>query len=179
VEDLSLHILDIAENSIDAGATRIEIKIVINTFDDRLILQIKDNGQGMDDNYMKKIRDPYFTTKTSKRFGLGIPLLAQSAEECKGRVAIESALNRGTTITAEFQQSHIDRKPIGDIGATMMVLIDGHPEINFLLSFERNGFFYEFNSEDIKRELNGTPINLPSVLKLIKDDINEAIKEGL
>jgi anti-sigma regulatory factor (Ser/Thr protein kinase) len=177
MEDLSLHILDIVENSIEAEADKIEIEIVINMSENKLILRIKDNGKGMGDETIRTIRDPFFTTKKVRRFGLGIPLLAQSAEECGGNLDIKSKCGEGTTITAEFQYSHVDRKPIGDIGATMAVLIAGHPEKHFTFSYKRNSFSYVFDSEEIKKELGGIPINLPSVLKLIKEDINSAIKE--
>jgi anti-sigma regulatory factor (Ser/Thr protein kinase) len=178
MEDLSLHILDIAENSIDAGAKKVEIEIIVRTSDDRLMLRIRDDGKGMDEDMIRMVKDPFFTTKTvrQKKFGLGIPLLAQAAEECNGRFSIESEVGKGTVITAEFQHSHIDMKPLGDVGSTMAVLIGGHPEIDFLLSYEKDGFSYKFNAAELKRELNDVPINLPDVLKLIKDDINSALK---
>jgi anti-sigma regulatory factor (Ser/Thr protein kinase) len=175
MEDLSLHILDIAENSIDAGASRIEIELRIKKSEDKLILSIKDNGKGMDDERIKLLKDPFFTTKKVRRFGLGIPLLAQSAEECNGRFIVESKPGEGTVITAEFQYSHIDRKPIGDIGSTISVLISGHPEKDFIFLYKRNGFTYCFDTEEFKKELNDVPINLPAILKLIKEDINSAI----
>lgn len=176
MEDLSLHILDIAENSIDANATKIEIKIIDSEAEDTLTLQIKDNGKGMDEETIKRLKDPFFTTKSVRRFGLGIPLLAQAAEECRGRLSIDSSPGRGTTITAEFQRSHIDRKPLGDIGATIAVLISGHPEVDFVFIYLRKGLLYKLDTSEIKKELEGVPINLPDVLKLIKDDINDAIK---
>lgn len=177
MEDLSLHILDIVENSIEAQADRIEIEVIVKKSEDRLILRIKDNGKGMDEEMIRMIRDPFFTTKKVRRFGLGIPFLAQSAEECGGCLFIDSKLGEGTIITAEFRYSHIDRKPLGDIGATIAVLIGGHPEKHIIFSYNYNGFYYKFDSEEIKKELNGIPINIPSILKLIKEDINSAIKE--
>jgi anti-sigma regulatory factor (Ser/Thr protein kinase) len=178
MEDLSLHMLDIAENSIDAGASRVEIKIIISESDDRLMLKIIDNGRGMDEDMIRMVKDPFFTTKTvrQKKFGLGIPLLAQAAEECNGKFSIESEVDKGTVITAEFQWSHIDIKPLGDIGSTMTVLIGGHPEVDFLLSYEKDDFFYKLDTEELKKDLNDVPINLPDVLKLIREDINSALK---
>ncbi|MCL4492970.1 MAG: ATP-binding protein [Nitrospirae bacterium] len=176
MEDLSLHILDIAENSIDAGACRIEIIISDSRLEDTFMLRIKDNGKGMDEETVRKIRDPFFTTKTARRFGLGIPLLAQSAEESGGGLSIDSRQGKGTTITAEFRRSHIDRKPMGDIGATMMILIGGHPETDFSLDYSADGCSYRFDSAALKKELDGVPVNLPDILKLIRDDINEALR---
>jgi anti-sigma regulatory factor (Ser/Thr protein kinase) len=178
MEDLSLHILDIAENSIDAGAKKVEIEIIARAADDRLILRIRDDGRGMDEDMIRMVKDPFFTTKTvrQKKFGLGIPLLAQAAEECNGKFSIESEVGKGTVITAEFQHSHVDIKPLGDIGSTMTVLIGGHPEIDFLFSYEKDGFSYKLDTEELKKELNDVPINLPDVLKLIREDINSALK---
>ncbi|MEW6115811.1 MAG: ATP-binding protein [Nitrospirota bacterium] len=176
MEDLSLHILDIAENSIDAGAGRIEIGITEDEACNLFTLIIKDDGRGMDAETIAKIRDPFFTTKSVRRFGLGIPLLAQAAKECNGRFLITSAPGGGTTVTAEFELDHIDRKPLGDIGTTMMVLIAGHPEITFIFSYEKHGLSYTFDSSVVSRELEGIPINLPDVLQLIRDDINEGVR---
>lgn len=182
MEDISLHILDIAENSIVAGAGNVEIRIIENVPADSFVLTLKDDGRGMDEELLKKVRDPFFTTKMAgeqkKKFGLGIPFLAQAAEECDGMFSIDSLPGEGTTIRSEFRLSHIDRKPLGDVGATMAVLIGGHPEIDFLLVYERDGFLYAFDTRELKKELDGVPINLPDVLKLIKNDINEAIKGG-
>lgn len=180
MEDLSLHILDIAENSMDAGASLIEIGVVEDTAADLFTLRVKDNGRGMDEEMIEKAMDPFFTTKTvrTKKFGLGIPLLAQAAGECEGRFLIDSGPGKGTVITAEFRNSHIDRKPLGDLGATMMVLISGHPEMDFRLTYQKDGAFYAFDTAEFKKELEGVPINLPDVLRLIKDDINEAVREA-
>ncbi|BCB97277.1 histidine kinase [Dissulfurispira thermophila] len=178
MEDISLHILDIAENSIDAGAKRVEIRVIINEANDRFILKIIDDGKGMDENTIKMVNDPFFSTKAvrRKKFGLGIPLLAQATNECNGNFSVESEQGKGTVITAEFQHSHIDMKPLGDIGATMAVLIGGHPEIDFLFSFKKNDFYYKLETEELKRELGDVPINLPDVLNLIREDINSALK---
>lgn len=177
MEDLSLHILDVAENSIDAGADTIQIKIMDKEAEDKFILQIKDNGKGMSREMINNVLDPFFTTKTVRRFGLGIPLLAQAADECNGRFLIESEEGKGTLVTAEFQRSHIDRKPLGDMGATMMVLVGGHPEIDFEVLYEKEGFSYRMDTKELRAELDGLPLNLPRILQFIKDDMNEALME--
>jgi hypothetical protein len=176
MEDLSLHILDIAENSIDAGASMVEVMIKENSEKDILILAVDDNGRGMDDNILKSAPDPSFTGKAGKRFGLGIPLLAQAARECGGDFSIKSEKNKGTGIKAEFKRTHIDIKPIGDIGATMMTLICGHPEIDYSFHYEKDGLSYIFDTRELKSRLGDVPINAPALLKLIKDDINESVR---
>lgn len=175
MEDLSLHLLDIAENSIDAGATRVDIIIKESSAADILTFGISDNGRGMDAAMLEKVCDPFFTTKKVRKFGLGIPLLKQAAEECDGSFSIDSSPGKGTTTTALFRRSHIDRKPLGNIGSSMAVLIAGHPDMDFTLTYERDSFSYRFDSSALKENLDGVPINLPDVLKLVQEDINEAI----
>ncbi|MEW5746080.1 MAG: ATP-binding protein [Nitrospirota bacterium] len=180
MEDLSLHILDISENSIDAGAGRIEIRIIESESANRLTLEIRDDGRGMDEETLMKIRDPFFTTKSVRRFGLGIPLLAQAAEECSGAFSADSAPGRGTVITASFQRDHIDRKPLGDMGATMMALVGSHPELHFVFTYQREtsgetGTF-TFDSRAFAALLDGIPLTLPDVLQLIRNSINVSLK---
>jgi len=177
MEDLSLHMLDIAENSIDAGASRIDITLKESSAEDTIIFYIRDNGKGMDAETLAKASDPFFSTKKvrTRRFGLGIPLLKQAAEECNGAFSIESSPGKGTLISVRFQRSHIDRKPLGNMGASMAVLISGHPDIDFTFTYERDDFSYRFDTSVVKETLDGVPINLPDVLKLIQGDINEAV----
>lgn len=128
--DLSLHLLDIVENSIAANASQIEIDVFENKRKNKLVLIVKDNGSGMDEEIKKRALDPFFTTK-NKKTGLGLPLLAQAAEQSGGRLKIESKAKRGTVIRAEFQLDHIDRKPLGDMSVTVRVLRAAHPGIGF------------------------------------------------
>lgn len=174
MKDLSLHILDMAENSVTAGATLIEIEIAEETEKDRFSLRVADNGRGMDAD--KKTADLYFTTKPGKRFGLGIPLLAQAAEACGGGLTISSGPGSGTTINAEFQRSHIDRKPLGDMASTMVTLICGHPGIDFMLSYKVDSYSYDLDTRELRQELGDVPVNAPAVLRLIKEDINEGFR---
>ena len=178
MQDLSLHILDIAENSVAAGAHLVEIVIEEDTATDRLALDIRDDGAGMDEDLMKKVADPFFTTKTVRRIGLGIPLLKQAAEECEGDFAIISGKGKGTTIKASFRRSHIDRKPLGDVAATLMVLIAGNPDVDFVLEYRADGSLYRFDTKQIREELGEVPVNAPSVLKAIREEIERGIKRA-
>lgn len=132
MEDLSLHILDIAENSVYAGATRVEIIITEDLKNDLLIIEINDDGRGMDDETLKRVCDPFFTTKTTRRVGLGIPLLAAAAREAEGDIEVTSKKGYGTHIRATFKFSHIDRKPMGNIEETLKALIIAYPDVNFV-----------------------------------------------
>ncbi len=176
MEDLSLHILDIAENSVDAGADRIEIAVEEDTKDDLLLLEIKDNGRGMEEETMKAVTDPFFTTKTVRRVGLGLPFLKQAAGECEGSFSLTSEKGKGTTVSVSFKRSHIDRKPLGDVAASIMVLIAGNPEVDVLFTYKRDDHTYQLDTREIREELEEVPINSPEVLKLIREDIDRGLK---
>ncbi len=138
MQDLSLHILDVVENSIAASASRIVIRIAEDTRKDRLFLEIKDNGQGMDAEAQERALDPFYTTRTTRRVGLGLPLLAQAAREAGGSLRIDSGPGRGTTVQAEFQLSHPDLKPLGDIAETLRTILGGRPELELHFEYRRD-----------------------------------------
>ncbi len=171
MEDLSLHILDIVENSVAAKANRIEIRIVEDKEDDILSLEIIDNGVGMDTDTINRVLDPFYTSKTVRRFGLGLSLLSESAKRANGSFSLESKKGTGTKIWATFQLSHIDRQPLGDMGQTMVTLILGNPDIDFYYIHKKDKKEYILDTEEIKTQLNGAPINTPEVIKLIKEDL--------
>jgi signal transduction histidine kinase len=149
MEDLSLHILDVAENSISSSAGRIEIRINEDAENDVLTIEIKDDGKGMDEQTLQKALDPFFTTRTTRRVGLGLPLLAQAARETDGKIELHSSPGQGTTVRATFCYSHPDRKPMGDIQETICTLVMGHPEIAFLYEHAKNGSIYRFDTREI------------------------------
>jgi signal transduction histidine kinase len=134
MQDLSLHILDILENSFNAGSTRIEVRIVEDRPGNLLTIEIKDDGTGMDEAALHRVLDPFYTSKPGKRVGLGLPLLAQAAREAGGRLDLESRPEGGTSVTATFEIDHPDLKPMGDIEGTIRMLKITHPEVE--LSFE-------------------------------------------
>ncbi len=129
MQDLSLHILDIVENALSADAGKISVRITQDISRDLLVLEITDDGEGMDRESARKALDPFYTSKLKKKVGLGIPLLAQAAREAEGRLTIDSGPGSGTRIQATFRLSHPDRKPLGDIEGTIRLLRITHPEI--------------------------------------------------
>lgn len=131
MEDLSLHILDIAENAIRASACFIEVEIEERPGEDLLVIVISDNGKGLEQKALDRVFDPFFTTKTGKKVGLGLPLLAQAARQAGGDLTVDSATGEGTTVKATFSLSNIDLKPLGNINETLKTLITGHPEVDF------------------------------------------------
>lgn len=151
MEDLSLHILDIVENSIRAYAKKIEIKIIEEKKKDLLTIEIIDDGKGMDEKTLKNVLDPFFTTKNTRKVGLGLSLLAQSAEESGGSIEIESKPGQGTKVKATFGYSHIDRKPLGDVHESLKVLITANPDINFIYEYQKDGAGYRLDTKEIKK----------------------------
>ena len=158
MEDLSLHILDIVENSIRAKASRIEIRVVEDTAKDLLTIEISDNGQGIDEETVKKVVEPFFTTRTTRRVGLGLPLLSQAARESGGDVEIESKVGRGTRVKATFGYSHIDRKPLGNMETTLTTLIVGNPEVDFIYEHKKDELEYRLDTKEIRTRIKGRAI---------------------
>ena len=158
MEDLSLHVLDIAENSIGAKASRIEIKVVEDIGRDLLMIEIEDNGQGMDEESIKRVLDPFFTTRTTRKVGLGLPLLSQAARESGGDFEIESKVGRGTRVKATFGYSHIDRKPLGNMEMTLKTLIAGNPGIDFIYQHKKDELEYRLDTRKIRAGIKSRAI---------------------
>jgi len=137
MEDLSLHILDLVENSLAAKARNVAIRLREDGNADLLTLEIEDDGEGMEEEKKREALNPFFTTK-GKKTGLGLALLAQSAQEAGGRVELESRQGRGTKVTATFRLSHIDRRPLGDLEETLRCLRGTHPEVSISFAYDRS-----------------------------------------
>jgi len=146
MQDISLHILDIAENGIRAGGSKIVIDILEDEGQDKFVICIEDNGKGMDAETLKKALNPFFSTKDGKKYGLGLPLLAQAVQQAAGELKVDSQEGKGTKVTAVFQLSHPDMKPLGDILETMMALVAGNPSTQFVLDYKKGDESYHFDS---------------------------------
>ncbi len=175
MEDLSLHILDIVENSIKANAKNIKIKFNENKNKDMSAIEISDDGEGMDKHTLKKALDPFFTTRTTRTVGLGLSLLSEASKAANGSFSIKSKPGKGTHLKAKFQSSHIDKKPMGDIPSTLISIISGNPQINLVYIYKINGEKYIFDTKEIKSQLNGIPINSPEVLRIIQSNIKKGM----
>ncbi len=178
MQDLSLHVLDIAENSIAAGATRIEITINEDVNQNILELKFKDNGKGMDKSVVSKVMDPFYTTKKERRVGLGLPLLAQAAREAGGNIDVGSRKGKGTAITATFSYDHIDRKPIGNMTETVIQLIAVRGvDIDFVYKHFKNKRGFLLDTRDIKKKLSDIDINTPEVLRLLRETLESGLDD--
>jgi len=181
MRDLSLHILDIVQNSIRANATKITIclrQIADNVYKKNLLeLKIADNGAGMDQQFLETADDPFVTTRSSRRVGLGIPLLKESAVKCDGEFKIISQKNVGTEIFATFSIDHIDRLPIGDIGETMITLILSNPEMRFVLILEGEKGAFRMDTEEVADLYKGAIITQYEIIDWLRNYIDEGIKK--
>ena len=179
MEDISLHILDIAENSITAGATLVVIELVFRRDENSLIVEIRDNGKGMERDMAEKALDPFFTSRTTRSVGLGLSLLAQSARETGGDLTIKSATGMGTIVSAQFRPMHIDMKPLGDITETLAVLIAGNPETDFVFTYDYDKAEspFSFDTREIRPDLENIPINAPEVISVLKDNLRASLND--
>ena len=173
MEDLSLHILDVVENSIAAQAKRIEIRVNEDMERDLLSIEIVDDGKGMDEEMVKNAVNPFFTTRTTRRVGLGLPLFAAAARQSNGTFQIESRPGKGTEVRATFQESHIDRKPWGKMSDTLVTLIMGNPDVDFYFSHRKGDFDYTLDTSDIRSGIEGLPMNHPTVIAAIRKNLKE------
>ena len=177
MKELSLHILDIVMNSVRAEASRLGVYIIENTKTDILSIIITDNGFGMSEEMVKNVTDPFTTTRTTRKVGLGIPLFKANAEGCNGNFSIISKLNIGTTVTANFQLSNIDRPVLGDISSVMSMVFCSHPDIEVSFSYKKDDTKYGISTEEIKAELGGVSIQDPEVKSAIEDIIVSELNE--
>lgn len=173
MEELALHILDVAENSIAASARNIEIIVTESEKEDLLRIEIIDDGKGMKAEHAEKAVDPFFTSRTTRRVGLGLPLLKQAAQTANGDMKISSVSDKGTHITVTFQLSHIDRQPLGNMADTIVALIIADPNVHIVYKYERNEFKFTFDTKKIKEKLKGININSTSVISFIRQYIKE------
>lgn len=174
MKELSLHILDIVQNSIAANANLIIIKIVENLTTDKLIIEVIDNGLGMKEEMTERVKDPFVTGRRTRKVGLGIPLLYEACIRCEGDLKIESEVGKGTKVTCWFKHSHIDRAPLGNMVDTILTIITGNPQIDIVYEHDRDEKEMRFDTREIRKALGEVPINEPQVLSWIK----EFLKEG-
>ena len=177
MQDLSAHIMDIAQNSVRAEATKIEIDIEENIIKDLFSITIRDNGCGMDAETLDRVTDPFFTSRTVRKVGLGIPLLKQNAEQTGGSLTISSREGEGTTIQAIFSHSHLDRPPVGNIANTVVLLVASNPDIRFVYRHVTENGQYLFDSKEVKDFLEGVPVNDPEIVLALQQMIEENLKE--
>ena len=170
-----MHVMDIAENSVGGKAKNIAITVEENTYKDYLMMKIVDDGKGMDAEFLANVVNPFTTTRTTRKVGLGIPLLKEACEACNGSFQIQSEVGLGTTVEARFQHSHIDRMPLGDITDTIYCLVIAYPQIHWVFEYIVNGDVFYFDDQPIKKELEGIPLSDPGILGFIREYLDEGV----
>ncbi len=177
MRELSLHILDAVQNSIEADANRIYVKIREDFDQDKLIIEIEDNGKGMTPEFLKEVLDPFKTTRKTRHVGLGLPLFSAAAKNCNGDFKITSKKDKGTKITATFQYSHIDRAPLGDMVGTIIAILCSDKEIDLFYHHQVDNKKFEFNTQKIKKILGNISLANINVIKWLKSYFKYNFKE--
>ena len=173
MRELSLNVLDIVQNSITAKATLIKIELIEDINNDILKINIFDNGKGMTDEQIKSVTDPFYTTRTTRKIGLGIPLFKMAAEMSGGSFKIESIVGVGTKIFTSYIHSSIDRMPVGNINGTVSMLIQMNPDIDFVYTHTFNEKSYSLDTRELREQLEDVPLDTPDVIEWINDYLKE------
>lgn len=173
MQELSLNILDVVQNSIKAKASLIKIVIKKDTKEKSMIICIEDNGCGMTKDQVKHVIDPFYTTRTTRKVGLGVPFFKMSAEMTGGSFLINSEIGKGTMIKAKYNYENIDMMPLGDIASTILSLVSVNPNVDFSYLYSIDNKSFTMDTREVKVILEGMPINSNEVLTFIKNYINE------
>ena len=171
--ELSLHVLDVAENSTKAHASLVTISVDIQTAKDEIIISIIDNGCGMTAEQVDRVTDPFYTTRTTRKVGLGVPFFKMAAEATGGSFSIQSEPGVGTTVCAVFGLSHIDRMPLGDMNATIHQLIVMHPGCDFLYIYKYDDRQFTLDTREFKEILGDIPFDVPEVSAYLQQYLSE------
>ena len=174
---ISLHILDVAENSVRAGASLVKIEVLADTARNTLSITIADNGCGMSGEQLAKVSDPFFTTRSTRKVGLGIPFFKQAAEGTGGSFSIRSKEGAGTVTEAVFVLDSIDRMPLGDMTATIHTLVTCHEEMDFYYRYARDGREFTLDTREMKEILGNVPLSSPEVSGFLKEYLDENWRE--
>lgn len=171
-----MHILDLAQNSIAAGAALVSLSIAEDTAANRLTIVIEDNGSGMGEEFLRQVEDPFTTTRTTRKVGMGIPLMKQNMQLAGGDLAIASELGKGTRLTATCLIDNIDRLPLGNIADTLYMLIIMNPALDFAFSLQVDGEEFSMDTRSMREILGGIALNTPDVSQFIRSFLKENIE---
>ena len=177
MKELSLHILDIVQNSIKAKAKNITVDIDEDAATDKLTITIIDDGCGMSEEFLAQVRDPFTTTRTTRKTGMGISLFEAAAMQTGGGLDIQSRLGEGTTLSVRFGLSSIDRAPLGDMAGTMVTIIGGAPDIDYIYRHKTNKGEFVLDTRELREVLGDVPFDVPDVLNWINGYIEEGLAE--
>ncbi len=177
MQELSYHILDLVQNALTAGSSRVFIRIWEDGPRGLLTIEVEDNGRGMKEEVVRRAAHPFVTSRQNSNIGLGLALLKEAAESCGGSLEISSKEGKGTRVRAQFQLHHVDRAPLGDLGETMETLIAANPEVYFRYVHQVNQESYTLDTEEMKRVLGPEGFSSPEVLDFVRRDVHEGLKK--
>ena len=177
MRELSLNVMDVAQNSVRAEASLVRITVEESDKEDRLSIIIADDGCGMTEEQVQQVIDPFFTTRTTRKVGLGVPLFKLSAEQTGGSFDIQSKKGVGTTTTANYVKSHVDMTPLGDINSTVKILIQCNPDIDFVYTCTTDNGSFSLDTRELREVLGDVSLDTPDVLEWITDFLEENTKE--
>ncbi len=178
MKEFSMHILDIVQNSVRAKATEVTVVLIEDVNNNIFSFSVLDNGCGMSEEMLANIRDPFTTSRTTRKVGLGIPMLEQTCEMCGGGLELTSELGVGTKLKASMQYDNIDRPPLGEFESSIQIMVIGNPEIDFKFIYRYNENEYELDMKEVKEVLDGVSLSDPEVITWLKDNIYEGIAEA-
>jgi anti-sigma regulatory factor (Ser/Thr protein kinase) len=173
--EIALHILDIVQNSIVAGAKNILIEINEDKANDIMEISVIDNGKGIASDKIERVLDPFYTSRTTRKVGLGLSLFKQSVEQAEGSFYIDSELGKGTKVRAIYKLSHLDRPPLGDIAGVVSLMVSANPNLDFVFKNINGPNNYIFNTTEVKQTLGEISVSNPEVQKFMKEMIEENI----
>ena len=165
--------MDVAQNSVRAEATLVYITVEESDKDDFLNITISDNGCGMTEEQVQQVTDPFFTTRTTRKVGLGVPLFKMSAEQTGGSFNIQSEVGKGTKTSAVYVKSHVDMTPLGDINSTVSILIRCNPDIDFVYSRSTDKGSFTLDTRELREVLQGVSLDTPDVIEWIEQYLEE------
>lgn len=176
IEDLCFHVVDVVQNSVTAGADRVEITITVSRRRDLVRLEINDNGRGMDAETLRRVQDPFYTTKTGKKVGLGIPLMKETALHCDGVFEMTSRPGEGTRIRADYRFSHIDTPPMGPVAEMMLQLIAATPGVDMVFAWISDAGRFDVSTGGIREQIGDMSLTHPAVLGFLREYLEENLK---
>ena len=171
MKELSLNILDVAKNSVTAGATKIDI--LVEEMPTRLTITITDNGCGMTPEFVSRVTDPFTTTRTTRKVGMGLPLMKMEAQMSGGDLSIESQVGKGTCVTSWFDPGNIDMPPLGDLISSITTLIQGSPNIDFVFTHRTSVGEYTLDTGEIRQIMGDIPLSEPEVIAWLTEYLQE------
>jgi len=177
MKELAMHVYDLMENSTAAGSKDVTLTIRDSLADNDFHFTIVDNGKGMSPEFLARVTDPYTTSRTTRKVGLGLPLIKMNTENCGGGMKLTSALGRGTTLEFWFQHDHWDRPPMGDLTGTLVMLVSQHEDIHFVIRYVTDRGEYTFDTDEVREALGGMTMNNVEIIGMLKEMVSENLRD--